>query len=531
MIKTLLKKQMLEAFSWLYFNARDGKRRDAKGILIFSALYLFVFASLGFFFYTIAQSLCSSLCAIGYGWLYFALISLMAVFAGVFGSVFNTYSSLYKAQDNDLLLSMPITARQILVVRLSGVYVLGLLYEMIVMLPALIAWFIYGNVSPLGILFCIIIPFVLSFLILTFSCLLGWVIALFSGKFKNENAISVIISLAFIAVYYYIYFNANKLLTSILSNPGGIAKVIKSWLYPLYHLGFAASGEPISMLIFTGFVGLIFVIIYLLMSHSFFKLATVKKGNKKNLYKIDLVKSNSINTALFKKELKRFTSSANYMLNCGMGILLMIIAAVFLVIKGEMLVSLIPLLYNGAEEIIPLIITCIVCFTLSAVYITAPSVSLEGKNIWILQMLPVRAWQVLKAKLMLQLILTLPSALFLTLCAVFVLKPTAISVVLIVITVFLFAIFTAVFGLYLNLKTPNLAWKSEIVPIKQSFSVTVVLFGGWIILVALGVGYYFLSGLISPNVYLIIVSCLFLLVDFLILKWLKGKGSKVFEKL
>ena len=36
-----------------------------------------------------------------------ALMGLLAVFLGAFGSVFNTYSGLYLAKDNDLLLSMP----------------------------------------------------------------------------------------------------------------------------------------------------------------------------------------------------------------------------------------------------------------------------------------------------------------------------------------------------------------------------------------------------------------------------------------
>ena len=36
----------------------------------------------------------------------------------------------------------------------------------------------------------------------------------------------------------------------------------------------------------------------------------------------------------------------------------------------------------------------------------APSVSLEGKSLWLLQSLPVTPWQVLRAKLSVQLLLT-----------------------------------------------------------------------------------------------------------------------------
>ena len=41
----------------------------------------------------------------------------------------------------------------------------------------------------------------------------------------------------------------------------------------------------------------------------------------------------------------------------------------------------------------------------------APSVSLEGRTIWLVQSLPVRPWQVLRAKLQLQLVLTAVPAL------------------------------------------------------------------------------------------------------------------------
>ena len=47
-------------------------------------------------------------------WLYFTLMGLVAIFLGAFGSVFNTYSSLYLAKDNDLLLSLPIPLRVII---------------------------------------------------------------------------------------------------------------------------------------------------------------------------------------------------------------------------------------------------------------------------------------------------------------------------------------------------------------------------------------------------------------------------------
>ena len=122
MIKALFKKQMLEVFSWVYFDRKNGKNRSKGGIIGYAALYLLLFGFLGVFFFQMAKTLCKPLSDAGFGWLYFALMGLIAVAMGVFGSVFNTYSSLYKAKDNDFLLSLPVPSGKILMIRLCGVY-------------------------------------------------------------------------------------------------------------------------------------------------------------------------------------------------------------------------------------------------------------------------------------------------------------------------------------------------------------------------------------------------------------------------
>lgn len=531
MIKALLKKQLLEAFSWIYFNAKNGKRRNKKGIMLFALLYIFIFGMVGFVFYTMAASLCEPLCMVGFGWLYFALISLISIVFGVFGSVFNTYSSLYKPKDNDLLLSMPIPAAYILIMRLAGVYIMGLLYESIVMIPSLIAWFIYGDVSIAGAVLSLIIPFILSLFVLTLSAVLGWVIAVVSRVVKNESFVTVFISISFLAGYYYFYFNANTMLTSILANPSVLGRKIKSILYPLYHLGLAAEGKILSMFIFTGIVSVLFLVVFYVLSRSFLKLATYNKGNKKATFKTEQIKTGSPDRALLNKELKRFLSSSTYILNCGLGILFMVAAAVFLLIKGEMLANFIPLLYDGAEELVPLIITAAVCFMSSMNDISAPSVSLEGNNIWILKVYPVSPFRVLKAKLKLHIYLTLPCALLLTVCGLIVFKPSVFSCVAIAFAVILFNIFMALFGLWLNLKMPNLNWKNEAVPIKQSMSVTLAIFGSWGIVTALGIVYFLLRKWISPIIFLVLAIFVLFLTDSALYLWIKKRGCGLFEQL
>lgn len=531
MIKTLLKKQMAESFSWLYYNRKNGKRRDAKGIAAFVLMYLFIFGLLGYVFFDMSLILCEPLSSIGYGWLYFAIVSLVSVFLGVFGSVFNTFSSLYQAKDNDMLLSMPISPSKILIMRLSGVYAMGLMYELLVMIPALIVWFMYGKVSISGIIFSILLPFVLSLFILTLSCILGWVIAVISSKTKNKNFITVILSLGFIAAYYYVYSQAYKMIATIVANAEDVASSMIKFLYPFYHMGRAAEGNPLSMLIFTGIITAIFAVVYIILEHGFLKLATTNKGAKKIKYKEKKVKAGNASSALFKKELKRFTGSPNYMLNCGLGIVIMLIAAVAMLIKGGTLAEMMPQLYEGAEKIIPLIIAAALCMMTSMNDMTAPSVSLEGKSIWLVQVLPVTPWEVLKAKLKLHLVLTLPPAAIMTICTLIVFRPAVEFMFLIPLSVAAFIVTMALFGLFMNLKFPDLKWTNEIVPIKQSFSVTAALFGGWAVVIGLTVLYFLLRNILSPAAYLFAASALLIIFSVLLFMWIKNKGSKVFAEL
>ncbi len=534
MIKALLKKQMAEAFSWLYFSPKTGKRRSKRGVILSGVLYLLLFGMLGFIFFGLAKSLCAPLRAAGLGWLFFAIIGLVAMFMAVFGSVFNTYASLYQAKDNDLLLSMPIPPSKILIMRLSGVYMMGLLYELTVMVPTLIVWFIDGHPSAFSVIFSVLLTFVLSFFSLSLSCILGWLVALIGGRVKNKSAVTVLLSVVFIAIYYFVCFKANELLTNIIVMPHIYADKAKTVLYPLYQMGKGAEGNALSFLIFTAMVGALFALVYLVLAHSFLKLATVKSGIAKARYQEKKVKAGNAFSALYKKELGHFASSATYIMNCALGVLIMPVIAVAMLIKGKDLSLLLnSLLASVGIDVGVLSLFCVatVCLAASMIDISAPSVSLEGKNLWLVQTLPCSGWQVLRAKLALHLTFALPPTLLLTAALLIVFKPSFFYLLLVPLCVLLFVLLTAMVGLALNLKTPNLSWTNEAVPVKQSLSVTVSLFGGWAVVAVLGVLYYFLAKLIAPALYLALVCGLFLTADFFLFVWLKKKGSRIFETL
>ena len=136
-------------------------------------LLLLMAGILGGIFTLLAVKLCGPLAAAGLGWLYFALMGLIAVLLGAFGSIFNTYAGLYLPKDNDLLLSMPVPVSSLVAARLSGVYLMGLMYSAVVILPAVIIYWGTVGVTASAVLGGLVLTLLISLAVLVLSCALG----------------------------------------------------------------------------------------------------------------------------------------------------------------------------------------------------------------------------------------------------------------------------------------------------------------------------------------------------------------------
>lgn len=531
MLTTLIKKQIYEVFSWVYRDNRKGENRKGGAFFGFILLYVFLFGWLGFIFFIMADGMCAPLAASGYGWLFFAIMGLIAMTFGVIGSVFNTATALYRAKDNDLLLSMPIKPRYILIARLVGVLLSGAFYELVVMLPAVIAYFVSGYATPMGIVWSLAAPLVLALLITALTCIIGWFVALIMSRLKNSSFLTMVIYLLFFGAYLYFYNKANQAIENVVANPVYYGKGMKSILYPFYMMGRGMMGESLPMLIFIATVLMLCAAVYLVLSHSFIKIATTNRGNVKPRGKARAGAQRSVNGALFAKELGRFLSSPVYMMNSGLGSLFMVLIAVLALFKGGDLIEAVAVGAPFLTKHLPAIALCGLCFSATTNVITAPSVSLEGSGIWIAHSLPVSALQVLRAKIKLHLVFTLPPVLLLGAAVIAVIKPDALTAVLMLAVAVSTVLFTAVMGLALNLKMPNLNWTSETVAVKQGFAVMLSIFGGWGVVIALSFAYYFTCQYLAPTLFFCLATALLLLGTALVYGWIKKRGTAIFESL
>ena len=532
MFKALLKKQLYQLNQSFFYDGKKGEARSKKSTIGFIVFYAFVIVGLlGGMFTYFSLLLCDGLVAGGYGWLYFTIMVLTAVTMGVLGSVFNTYSSLYQAKDNDLLLSMPIPVRQIMLVRLLGVYLMGFMYSAVVITPAVVVYWINGSRSFACVVGGLLLIFEVSIIVLVLSCILGLAVAKASTKIKNKSIVTTVLSLIFLAAYYYVYANAYTLLQSIISNAASIGEKIKGAAYPLYFIGKAGEGEWLSVLVVALVCAALLALTYFVMEKSFLKIATSSGKTAKREYRAKKVKAKGADGALLSKELAHFVASPTYMLNCALGTILAPAAGVLFLFKGNDFLAPFAEMLQGNEDFLPVIAAVATCLITTMNCLTAPSVSLEGKNLWLSLSLPVTSWQILRSKLSLHFLLTALPSVICSVCLCVVLRPSWILCAFIVILPVLFTAFYAALGLAVNIRIPNLNWTSETAAVKQSFAVLITLFTGWLAGVVLGGGWLLLSEKISAIVFMSAAAALLTLVTALVLVWLCKKGTKLYEKL
>ena len=495
MLKLLLKKQLLEIFQIYFYDAKKNKARSKISTAIYFVWFiLFVFGLLGGIFTFLAVKLCTPLLTAGIDWLYFALMGLIAVLLGAFGSVFNTYAGLYLPKDNDLLLSMPIPVSTLVGARLFGVYLMGLLYSVVVILPAIIVYWVIAGVTLPVILGGLLMTLLISVFVLILSCVLGWMVAKISQKLKHKSLITVLVSLAVIGVYYFVYFKAQSLIQDLLANATVYGARIKGTAYPVYLFGSIGVGDVRASVIVSVAVAVLFFMMWVLLSRSFLKITTSTGKVIHREYREKHSRQRSIDVALLGREISRFTASPNYMLNCGLGTFLMPLCAIAMLWKGGELFEMLDAMFAETEGSVLLLLCVVLCGLASMNFMTAPSVSLEGKSIWFLKSLPVEPWRIFRAKISMQLLLTGFPLLLCVMCTVTVYSMYSLQLLMILLFGGSYVWLMALLGLFLGVKMPTLTWTNEIMPIKQGGAVIITLLCGFVYMVLLFVGFMLMPG-------------------------------------
>ena len=309
MLKTLIKMQFSALASQTIMRTRKGRATNKTSpgkIILYSLLLLLCFGYLSVIFGVIFLMLESMTAETAQNWSMTALASFMSMILCFVGTIFTTQSLIFNSKDNDLLISMPIPPRLILLSRITTLAIMNYIFALMIFLPATIAW-VMVNGFGLGVLVYLALFIFVPLASMTLTLILGWIIALISSRMKNKSLVTTILSVAAFLVYFLLCFNLGDYITVIEENPSLVSSFISEYLGLFVLMGKAVANlDIIALLITIAVCVLPFAVVIFILSKSFLKIVTDKKSAKKAVYRKKEMKAGTISSALIKKEFQRF---------------------------------------------------------------------------------------------------------------------------------------------------------------------------------------------------------------------------------
>ena len=376
-------------------------------------------------------------------WLFFPLGFISSTVFSLIGTVFAAQSYLFDSKDNDLLLSMPIQPSAILLSRILALYTLNFVYSTIIFLPIGVAYGIFFKFTFVTFLCFLISIFLIPMLSTAISCLFGYFTGKITVKIPNKNLLSVVFGFLMLGGLSAVGLNLGPIISMMMYKIEVIADSVQKYSHLLYWYGLASQQGK--------FWGLLPMLIF---------------SKPTNLFH-----------ALVSKELGYFFSIPAYVMNSGMSTIMSIILGVGILLRGDLIVNSLPQLFPDASgNLVALMIgsSLALCCTMNDV--TAPTISLEGKTLWLLKSTPIDPMKIFFAKALMAPIVSLPGVIFTVIASAVTLDLTVADVLFIFFIPIIACVFSGFLGICVNLKIPRFDWSTEITIIKQSLSVVITLF-------------------------------------------------------
>ena len=477
---TLLKAQFLNQSGVNTFRYEKDKKKKNK-VVIFAFAMSITVIMMAVYCFIMAYGLGSiGLTAIIPGYA-FAITSLIVILF----TLFKASGTLFAFKDYDMLMALPVQTTTVITSRFLLMYGMNVLFCALVMLPMGTAYCLFAHPQILFYVMWVISIFVTPLVPMTIAASLGAIISAISSKFKHTNMVNIILSFVLTIGFMGVSMSAGtmsggQINIKQLASLGTMLTNKMNQLYPLTGIFEKAVCQyNISTFIF-------FIIISVIWYYVFVKIVSIKykaintgltSHQTKSNYKLQSLKVTSPFMALHQKEIKRFFSSYLYVLNVGMGAVLLLALSITCFIFGidklQQLMGM-PNIKGIMTNFAPFVMSGMLAMTCT----TSVSLSLEGKNLWILLSVPIEAATIYRSKMAVNITLLLPISLLSSILMSFCLKPSIMSTVWMFVTPLAYVGLTSVWGIYINLKLPNFEWESEVTVIKQSMSSLLGIMGG-----------------------------------------------------
>lgn len=414
----------------------------------------------------------------------YVLLSLFVIVTSLMTLIEGIYKSgnlLFNCKDDDLLFSLPIKKSTVLFIRVFKFYIFELIFNSIFIIPAMIVYGIYVHPSVIYYLVSIIGVFLFPIIPILLSCLIGVFITYITSKFKVRNMIRTLLTIVFIIGIIAFSYNIDSFMVNISKNAVSINDYITKMYYPAKaYIQLVNNFNIIKLLEFVVMHILLFILCIMLISKVYFNINSgikaIKVGKAKKEYKI---KTSSKTMAIVKKEFSRFITSTVFVTNAGFGLILYIIACVFFSIKYNSIVASFENTFSEyIKNYIPTLLFVFICFTSFMTSITSSMISLEGKSFSILKSLPMKAYEIVKAKVLAAIFIMIPCILIGDLIIFVRFRFNILNILLILIVSILLPLVSETIGIIINLKYPKMNATNDTEIVKQSLSSNIAVFIG-----------------------------------------------------
>ena len=534
MLKILLKNRLLALADQLTGQSKGKKaaKLSTYALLIVLGILILIGCCAGV--NALFGNACVKLAERGEVWAVYGFAGAAGFILALFLTLFYAQGVVFEAKDNELLLSMPISPSAILASRVGSVYFLNSLFTLVMLCAAGYTVSAQtGGISVLSWILLIVCALLLPLLSTTISCLLAWLVSYITRRTGKKVLVQTILSLVAIGALFAVTMGVNKNFFATFSESAGdIARAFRQVLYPLYAMGLAIAENNWGMLlIFAAICFVPFAIVYYLLSRSFIRIVTARNAAKKQKYEATALKSSSVVWSMTKKDLTRFFNSPPYMTNAGLGLLYSIGLTIFAMVSGDSIIKNIleksSIIANPAAYT-TVIAAFVISFFAALTTISGCSISVEGKNLWILNSMPVRAKDVLTGKLLSHLVLAIPVSVLCSILYLFVAKILTVpGVILMFLMPIAFHCFNALLGLIANLHFGKLDYPNIAKAAKSTTSSLIPMLFTLLLVIGPAVLYFtMLHKSVDVIVYGIIVTAVMIAVDLCLFFYLGSNGAQ-----
>lgn len=421
----------------------------------------------------------------------YVILSLYTIITTVIILMEGVYKSgdlLFRPHDNDTLLAMPIKKSTIVSARMIKFYVFEMLYCLIFLLPAILAYVMNVEVGTSFYLVAMTMLVLVPVIPIAVSCIVGLITTAISTRFRHKTFLQV--ALSFVALFAVAILMLKINATSDFGGQSMIAvsNRMTEFYYPAdAFVKLATHFDWGQYLLFVGINLVVVLITVFLISRFYFqivsRMSTIKRAE--NVSADYRFSRHSQTAAMVRKEMNRYFSTPILLTNTAIGLVLFLVAVGALCFKYDDIASSLvagvedfPLTVDELSSYMPSVAFVLVAFASLMTFITATMISLEGKAFNLLKSMPISGVKVIMTKVLAAMLLIVPVTAFGSIVMFVRFQFGILDALLILIAVIALPLVTELIGILVNLKYARFDAESDAVTVKQSASVMVSTFVG-----------------------------------------------------